>query len=91
MKKITDYNFSDAWAVREVNLKTNEEYLVVNDLGDLKKGDLVKFVGFDDVENHYGVFVFVDANGTILEVSGDFSSPTHSSMTNLKLALSKPA
>jgi hypothetical protein len=33
--------------------------------------------------------VFVDADGMLLEVPGDFSGPRHSSMTNLKLALSK--
>lgn len=88
MKKITDYNFINSWAVRELNVKANEEYLVLKDLADLKKGQLVKFVGFDDIDNHYGIFVFVDANGNVLEVSGDFSSSTHSSMINLKQALS---
>jgi len=91
MKKVTDYNFVNSWAVKELGVKPNEDYLVVKDVADLKQGELVKFVGFDDVDNHYGIFVFVDANGRLLEVTGDFSSPTHSSMTNLKLALSKPA
>lgn len=27
---------------------------------------------YDDVDNHYGIFVFVDANDNILEVNGDF-------------------
>jgi len=88
MKKISDYNFSDSWTVKELNLKPNPEYLVLENVGDLKKDQLVKFVGFDDVDNHYGIFVFVDADGKVLEVSGDFSGATHSSMVNLKRALS---
>lgn len=73
----------------ELNLLPDEEYRVLKDVGDLKKDALVKFVGFDDVDNHYGIFVFVDSDGTVLEVSGDCSGPNHSCMTNLKLALSK--
>ncbi|WP_305824972.1 hypothetical protein [Massilia brevitalea] len=88
MKKISDYNFSDSWTVKELNLKLNAEYLVLEDVGHLKKDQLVKFVGFDDVDNHYGIFVFVGADGKVLEVSGDFSGATHSSMVNLKRALS---
>jgi len=91
MKKITDYNFSHSWAVGELGVKPNEDYLVLKDIGDLKQGQLVRFAGFDDVDNHYGIFVFVDVHGRVLEVAGDFSSPTHSSMTKLKPALSKQA
>ena len=89
MKKITDYNFCNSWQPNELHIKLNEEYLVQMDLGDLKKGDLVKFVGFDDVDNHYGIFVFIDSKEKVLEVSGDCSGPNHSCMTNLKIALSK--
>jgi hypothetical protein len=89
MKKITDYIFYDSWQPNELHMKPNEEYFVRMDLGDLKKGDFVKFVGFDDVDNHYGIFVFLDSTGKVLEVSGDYSGPNHSCMKNLKLALSK--
>jgi len=89
MKQIADYNFIDSWAVDELGVEPNEEYLVLNDFRQLKKGQLVRFVGFDDVDNHYGIFVFADADGNLLEAYGDFSSATHSSMTELKSALSK--
>lgn len=89
MKKISDYIlFYDSWQLRELNLKPGEEYLVVTDLGHIKKDNLVKFIGFDDVDNHYGIFVFTDSDGNVLEVSGDFSGS--SSLKRLEAALSKP-
>ncbi|MDN4058128.1 hypothetical protein QPK31_07775 [Massilia sp. YIM B02769] len=89
MKKISDYRFYDSWVLDELDIRPDEEFLITNDIGDLKEGQRVTFVGFDDVDNHYGIFVFVDADDKVLEVPGDFSGPRHSSMTNLKLALSK--
>jgi hypothetical protein len=87
MKKLTDYIFYSSWQLGELDIKPDEEYLVLNDVGGLKKGEVVRFVGYDDVDNHYGIFVFVDFAGLVLEVSGDFSG--RSSMANLKTALSK--
>lgn len=89
MKKLTDYNFCKSWQLGELNIKPNDEYVVLCDLGGLKKGDLVRFVGFDDVDNHYGIFVFVDSNDRVLEVSGDCSGPNHSCLRDLKSALSR--
>lgn len=89
MKKMADYIFFDSWQTNELSIKPNVEYLVLNDLGDLRKGELVKFIGFDDVDNHFGIFVFLNSEGGILEVSGDFSGSNHSCMKDLKLALSK--
>ncbi|HBF50358.1 MAG TPA: hypothetical protein DDX04_08295 [Massilia sp.] len=89
MKKISDYRFHDSWVLDELDIRPDEEFLVAKDIGDLKEGQRVTFLGFDDVDNHYGIFVFVDPDGKVLEVAGDFSGPRHSSMTNLKLSLSK--
>ena len=89
MKKLTDYIFYDSWQLSELDIKPDEEYLVLSDVGDLKKGESVRFVGFDDVDNHYGIFVFVDASGRVLEVSGDCSGRDHSCITGLKAALSR--
>lgn len=86
MKRIADYIFYDAWQQRELGIQPNTEYLVLTDLDDLKKGERVRFIGFDDVDNHYGIFVFTDANGNILEVNGDFSGSN--SLLELKKALS---
>ncbi|MCD2515217.1 hypothetical protein LQ564_02695 [Massilia sp. G4R7] len=90
MKALSDYNFCNSWVLREVNLTPNEDYLVLMDVGELKQGERVRFVGFDDVDNHYGIFVFVDAQDRILEVSGDCAGENHSCVQNVKRALCKP-
>jgi hypothetical protein len=87
MKKISDYNFVYPWKSSRLNLTSNEEYIVLKDIDDLKKGDLVKFIGYDAVDNHFGIFVFTDSNGRVLEVRGDFS--VDSSWTELENAFSK--
>lgn len=89
MKKLTDYNFCNSWQLGELNIKPNDEYVVQFDLGGLKKGGLVRFVGYDDVGNHYGIFVFVDSTGRVLEVSGDCSGRNSSCFTDLNSALSR--
>ena len=83
------YTFHDSWQLKELNLVPNERYRVLYDVGDLKKGEIVSFIGFDDVDNHYGIFVFNNDSGKILEVTGDFSGPNHSRMVALGGALSK--
>jgi hypothetical protein len=89
MKNISDYTFYyNSWQLKELNLKQEAEYFIENDLCDLKKGMTVKFIGFDDVDNHYGIFVFADSDGNLLEVRGDFSSPTHGKFLELKQTLS---
>ena len=89
MRKISDYIFCDSWQLNGMNLSPNEEYVVRMDIGDLKEGELVKFIGFDDVDNHYGIFVFQNSKDEVLEVSGDCSGQNHSCITDLKNALSK--
>jgi hypothetical protein len=86
VKKISDYVFSNAWAIGP--LKSYEKYVVVADLGELKRGDIVKFIGFADVDNHFGIFVFTDKDGRVLEVSGDFCGL--SCLACFSSALSKP-
>lgn len=71
MKKLSDYNFS-TYGGNKRGLQWNEQYVVLKDIGQLKQGEQVKFIGYDDVDNHYGIFVFVDENDNILEVNGDF-------------------
>ncbi|MFP5391230.1 MAG: hypothetical protein ACLGI6_06750 [Gammaproteobacteria bacterium] len=89
MRKLSDYIFYDSWLLRELNMQANEEYRVLMDVGELKKDASVKLIGFDDVDNHYGIVVFTDQNGNILEVPGDYSGRNHSSVEDLKSALSK--
>ena len=77
MKKLSDYIFSPGWENSKGTLRSNEQYVVLKDVGQLKQGEQVKFIGYDDVDNHYGIFVFVDANDNILEVNGDFCGLAH--------------
>jgi hypothetical protein len=89
MKKISDYIFCDSWQLAELNLRQGAEYFIAQDLCELKRGMSVRFLGFDDVDNHYGVFVFADSEGVLLEVRGDFSSPNHGRTLDLKQVLRK--
>lgn len=86
-EKLTDYNFGASWHRNQLDIKPSEEYVVLTDLGDLKKGERVKFIGYDDVDNHFGIFVFVDTEGKVLEVSGDFAGTDR--VRQVELALSK--
>jgi hypothetical protein len=86
---MSEYIFYNSWQLNELRMNPSEEYVVLMDLGDLKKGELVKFVGFDDIDNHFGIFVFTNEKNQILEVSGDFSGPDHPCLRKLKAALSK--
>ena len=52
-------------------------YRVREAIGGLRVADVVRFVRFDDIDNHYGAYVFVNAEGAELSVPGDFSSPQH--------------
>lgn len=87
MKPLSDYTFYDAWQLRDLAMQPLDTYRVLADIGQLKEGQVVKFIGFDDVDNHYGIFVFTDGDGNVLEVSSDFSGPA--SLTELKAALAK--
>lgn len=89
MKKVTDYIFSSPGRFEKLILEQGSDYLVLNDMGDLRKGQIVKFAGFSDVDNHYGIFVFVDSKGKVLEVTGDFSSLEHPHVRKLELAIKR--
>lgn len=87
MKQLSDYIFYNSWQLNELNLKQGSDYLILVDLGDLRKGQVVKFAGFDDVDNHYGIFVFMDSTGAVLEVKGDFSASESDKLIELKRAI----
>lgn len=89
MKKISDYIFYSSWQIADADVKPNERFTVTRDIGDLKTGESVVFIGFNDVDNHFGIFVFTNEKNEVLEVSGDFSSPRSSSLHNLKNSLVK--
>ncbi|MFP5393424.1 MAG: hypothetical protein ACLGI6_18055 [Gammaproteobacteria bacterium] len=87
MKTFSDYTFYDAWQLRELNMKAGDAYRVLTTIDDLAEGDVVRCVGFDDVDNHYGIFVFEDAAGKLREVRGDFSGDQ--SLGRLRTALAR--
>ncbi|TCI01132.1 hypothetical protein EZV61_19175 [Corallincola luteus] len=89
MKKITDYIFYDSWQLSALNLVSGDNYVVLEGLCDLKANELVEFKGFSDIDNHFGKFIFVNSDGEVLEVSGDFSSQEHHRFKELKLAIKK--
>ena len=87
-RKRADYNLHDhPWTLGELAIRTGQQYVARTDLGDLKQGDVVQFVGFDDVDNHYGIFLFTDATGNLLEVAGDFAGPNHPRFKELEMGL----
>lgn len=88
MRKLIDYTFHDSWQLKELSLQKGSEYLVLKDLCDLRRRQKVTFLGFSDVDNHFGIFVFTDSLGAILRVSGDFSSSGHSRFNELRSAVS---
>jgi len=87
MKQLADYTFYNAWQLKDLAIQPLDTFRVLANVGQLKQGQVVKFIGFDDVDNHYGIFVFTDADGNVLEVNGDFSGP--SSLQTLKAALAR--
>lgn len=88
-KKVTDYTFYNSWQLKDLDLTQGSDYLVLNNIDDLRKDQIVKYAGFDDIDNHYGIFVFIDSEGKILEVKGDFSGPEHSKFKELRLAIAR--
>lgn len=61
-------------------LVPGHRYRVVSDLQALKRGAIVRFAYYDDVDNHFGRYVFSphDDPAVELAVTGDFSSPANS-------------
>lgn len=72
MKALSDYIFSPPGSREHQKPRPNERYRVLAELDDLREGQVVTFVGYADVDNHDGIFVFTDAQQGILEVRGDF-------------------
>ena len=87
MTKRRLYTFYDSWQPNALGLVPNEQYRVLADLGPLQQGAVVTYAGFDDVDNHFGIFVFVDAQDEVLEVRGDFSGSA--SVAEVKMALAR--
>lgn len=89
MRNIADYIFGDRWWHDVYGIAPGRTYAVSANVGELEKGSLVEFIGFADADNHFGIFVFTDAKGEVLEVRGDFSAPDGTAVKDLQTALSK--
>lgn len=59
-------------------LVPGRRYRVREALQDLPRGAIVRFELFDDIDNHYGRYVFTAEDGRELAVKGDFSTPSRS-------------
>jgi hypothetical protein len=53
-------------------------YRVITDIGELRKGMIVRFVDLNELDNHYGVCVFEDETGQTRVVPGDYSDKRRS-------------
>jgi len=59
-------------------LVEGRRYRVRESIQGLHAGATVTFTRYDDVDNHYGEYVFVDESGHEVKVVGDFSTPERS-------------
>lgn len=53
-------------------------YRVLEGLQGLERGAIVRFVRFDDIDNHFGAYEFESSDGRTMRVEGDFSTPRRS-------------
>jgi hypothetical protein len=59
-------------------ITVGHRYRVLQSIGELREGMVVSFIGFDDIDNHYGVYEFAGPDGAKLGVGGDYSTPRNS-------------
>ncbi len=88
MVLLSDYIFYDSWLLKELNLTVGQLYIATKNVGKISKGEAIRFEGFDDIDNHYGILVFT-CNGEIREINGDFSGPDHYSANEVRNSLSQ--
>ena len=56
-------------------LRPNRRYRVREAFQELQRGTVVRFDGFNDIDNHHGRYEFIDDSGARVSVAGDFSVP----------------
>ena len=59
-------------------ITVGQRYRVLQSIGELREGMVVRFIGFEDIDNHYGVYEFAGPDGSKLAVGGDYSTPRNS-------------
>ncbi len=55
-------------------LKEGRKYRVLETIQGLAAGAIVRFDHYDDIDNHYGQYLFTSETGATVAVSGDFST-----------------
>ena len=60
------------------HLVPGKRYRVREAIDELPRGAIVVFRRFDDVDNHYGRYEFEAADGALVAVGGDYSTPASS-------------
>lgn len=55
------------------DLRIGARYRVIDSIQDLRVGSIVTYSLYDDIDNHYGRYVFTDEAGNECAVSGDLS------------------
>jgi hypothetical protein len=58
-------------------LQRGRRYRVLQPIRQLSAGEVVTYQGFDDVDNHYGRYLFAGPDGRELVVDGDCSTPSN--------------
>ena len=87
MKSLTDYIFYNSWQEKKLGIKTGDRFKVIIPIGKLNINDEVTYVGYDDVDNHYGIFVFKNNANEPLEIGQDFCNISDEFITLFKLSL----
>jgi len=71
------------------DLRVNARYRVLEKVGELAAGDEVTFKGLDDIDNHYGEYLFERVDGKRLVVGGDCSTPENGPLGDAHLYLAR--
>ncbi len=64
-------------------LVPGSRYRVIGKLRGFARGEVVRFEGFDDIDNHYGEYIFVTDGGRSVTIGGDYSTPERSPLAEV--------
>ena len=70
-------------------LTVGQRYRVLETTQELVAGTIVTYTGLDDIDNHYGRYVFVTSGGVEVAVAGDCSVPRHGPLRELHRILAE--
>ena len=51
-----------------------DRYRVIRTIDELREGMIVRYIGINDIDNHYGIAEFEGPDGQTLGVRGDYST-----------------